>query len=137
MEGPQFSTRAESFVYRHLGMDIIGMTNLQEAKLAREAEIAYASLSMITDYDCWHEEEEAVTGEGVMEVLRKNVALAQRVVRRAIGRLDAGVANDCADALRMSLITDPNLVPAETLANLEPLVGKYLDRSGEKLAWKR
>lgn len=137
MEGPQFSTRAESFVYRHLGMDIIGMTNLQEAKLAREAEIAYASLSMITDYDCWHEEEAAVTGEGVMEVLRKNVALAQRVVRRAIGRLDAGVANDCADALRMSLITDPNLVPARTLANLEPLVGKYLDRSGEKLAWKR
>jgi 5'-methylthioadenosine phosphorylase len=137
MEGPQFSTRAESFVYRHLGMDIIGMTNLQEAKLAREAEIAYASLSMITDYDCWHEEEEAVTGEGVMEVLRKNVALAQRVVRRAIGRLDASVANDCADALRMSLITDPNLVPAATLANLEPLIGKYLDRSGAQLAWKR
>ncbi len=137
MEGPQFSTRAESFVYRHLGMDIIGMTNLQEAKLAREAEIAYASLSMITDYDCWHEEEEAVTGEGVMEVLRKNVALAQRVVRRAIGRLDASVANDCADALRMSLITDPNLVPAGTLADLEPLVGKYLDRSGAQLAWKR
>jgi len=137
MEGPQFSTRAESFVYRHLGMDIIGMTNLQEAKLAREAEIAYASLSMITDYDCWHEEEEAVTGEGVMEVLRKNVALAQRVVRRAIGRLDASVANDCADALRMSLITDPNLVPAQTLADLEPLVGKYLDRSGGRLAWKR
>jgi 5'-methylthioadenosine phosphorylase len=137
MEGPQFSTRAESFVYRHLGMDIIGMTNLQEAKLAREAEIAYASLSMITDYDCWHEEEAAVTGEGVMEVLRKNVALAQRVVRRAIGRLDDSVENDCADALRMSLITDPGLVPAQTLANLEPLVGKYLDRSGEKLTWKR
>jgi len=137
MEGPQFSTRAESFVYRHLGMDIIGMTNLQEAKLAREAEIAYASLSMITDYDCWHEEEEAVTGEGVMEVLRRNVALAQRVVRRAIGRLDESVVNDCADALRMSLITDPNLVPERTLANLEPLIGKYLDRAGDKLAWKR
>lgn len=137
MEGPQFSTRAESFVYRHLGMDIIGMTNLQEAKLAREAEIAYASLSMITDYDCWHEEEEAVTGEGVMEVLRRNVALAQRVVRCAIGRLDESVVNDCADALRMSLITDPNLVPARTLANLEPLIGKYLDRAGDKLAWKR
>jgi 5'-methylthioadenosine phosphorylase len=137
MEGPQFSTRAESFVYRHLGMDIIGMTNLQEAKLAREAEIAYASLSMITDYDCWHEEEAAVTGEGVMEVLRKNVALAQRVVRRAIGHLDESVANDCADALRMSLITDPNLVPAKTLANLEPLIGKYLDRSGTTLSWKR
>jgi 5'-methylthioadenosine phosphorylase len=137
MEGPQFSTRAESFVYRHLKMDIIGMTNLQEAKLAREAEIAYASLSMVTDYDCWHEEEEAVTGEGVMEVLRKNVALAQRVVRRAVGELGPEVANDCADALRMALITDPGLVPAETLAKLEPLVGKYLQSDAGRLSWKR
>ncbi len=136
MEGPQFSTRAESMVYRQWGMDIIGMTNLQEARLAREAEIAYASLSMVTDYDCWHEEEEAVTGEGVMEVLRRNVELAQRVVRRAVADLD-GVENDCADALRMSLITEPSLVPEETLAMLEPLVGRYLDRSGSQLAWKR
>ncbi|MBP1642306.1 MAG: 5'-methylthioadenosine phosphorylase [Acidobacteria bacterium] len=136
MEGPQFSTRAESMVYRQWGMDVIGMTNLQEAKLAREAEIAYASLAMVTDYDCWHEEEEAVTGEGVMEVLRRNVALAQRVVRRAVGALD-GVANDCADALRMSLITDPGLVPPETLEMLAPLLDKYLDRSGGQLAWKR
>ena len=91
---------------------------------------------MVTDYDCWHEEEEAVTGEGVMEVLRRNVALAQRVVRRAVAGLD-GVRNDCADALRMSLITDPDLVPAETLDMLAPLVDKYLDRSGPKPAWKR
>ena len=137
MEGPTFSTKAESMAYRAMGWDIIGMTNLQEAKLAREAEVAYASLSMVTDYDCWHEEEEHVTGEGVMEVLRKNVALAQRVVRRAIGTLGPEVANDCADALAMSLITDPNLVPADTLAALEPLVGKYLDRSSGKLAWRR
>ena len=137
MEGPQFSTRAESMAYRHMGFDIIGMTNLQEATLAREAEIAYASLSMVTDYDCWHEEEEAVTGEGVMEVLRKNVALAQRVVRRAIAVLGPEVANDCSTALAMSLITDPNLVPADTLAALEPLIGKYLDRTGGKLAWRR
>jgi 5'-methylthioadenosine phosphorylase len=136
MEGPQFSTRAESMVYRQWGMDVIGMTNLQEAKLAREAEIAYASLAMVTDYDCWHEEEAAVTGEGVMEVLRRNVALAQRVVRRAVTALD-GVENDCARALEMSLITEAHLVPEETLAALEPIVGKYLDRSGEKLAWKR
>jgi len=136
MEGPQFSTRAESFVYRQWGVDVIGMTNLQEAKLAREAEIAYASLAMVTDYDCWHEEEEAVTGEGVMEVLRKNVALAQRVVRRAVVDLD-GVVNDCADALHMSLITEAHLVPDETLAALEPIVGKYLDRSGERPTWKR
>ena len=120
-----------------MGFDIIGMTNLQEAKLAREAEIAYASLSMVTDYDCWREEEEHVTGEGVMEVLRKNVALAQRVVRRAIGALGPEVANDCADALAMSLITDPGLVPADTLQALEPLIGKYLDRTGGKLAWRR
>ncbi|MEO8277550.1 MAG: S-methyl-5'-thioadenosine phosphorylase [Thermoanaerobaculia bacterium] len=137
MEGPQFSTRAESMAYRQMGFDIIGMTNLQEAKLAREAEMAYASLSMVTDYDCWHEEEEAVTGEGVMEVLRKNVALAQRVVRRAIAVLGPEVANDCSTALAMSLITDPSLVPAETLQALEPILGKYLDRSGGKLAWRR
>ncbi len=136
MEGPQFSTRAESLIYRQWGVDVIGMTNLQEAKLAREAEIAYASLAMVTDYDCWHEEEEAVTGEGVMSVLRKNVALAQRVVRTAVAALD-GVANDCSDALRMALITDPGLVPEETLAALEPLVGKYLDRSGSAPAWRR
>jgi 5'-methylthioadenosine phosphorylase len=136
MEGPQFSTKAESLVYRQWGVDVIGMTNLQEAKLAREAEIAYASLAMVTDYDCWHEEEAAVTGEGVMEVLRKNVALAQRVVRRAVAALD-GVENDCANALHMSLITDAHLVPDETLAALEPIVGRYLDRSGERLAWKR
>jgi 5'-methylthioadenosine phosphorylase len=136
MEGPQFSTKAESLVYRQWGVDVIGMTNLQEAKLAREAEIAYASLAMVTDYDCWHEEEAAVTGEGVMEVLRKNVALAQRVVRRAVAGLD-GVVNDCADALHMSLITEAHLVPEVTLAALEPIVGRYLDRSGERLSWKR
>jgi 5'-methylthioadenosine phosphorylase len=136
MEGPQFSTRAESMVYRQWGVDVIGMTNLQEAKLAREAEIAYASLAMVTDYDCWHEEEEAVTGEGVMEVLRKNVALAQRVVRRAVTMLD-GAENDCADALRMALITEPGDVPPETLEMLAPLIGKYLDRSGPKPSWKR
>lgn len=137
MEGPQFSTRAESEVYRQWGMDVIGMTNLQEAKLAREAEMAYATLAMITDYDCWHDEEEAVSGEGVMEVLRRNVALAQDVVRRAIGSLGDDVANDCADALHMSLITPAHLVPAATLAKLEPILGRYLDRSGPQLAWKR
>ena len=137
MEGPQFSTRAESEVYRQWGMDVIGMTNLQEAKLAREAEIAYASLAMITDYDCWHEEEEAVSGEGVMEVLRRNVALAQEVVRRAVAALGGEVENDCAEALRMSLITPAHLVPAETLAALAPILDKYLDRSGPQPAWKR
>jgi 5'-methylthioadenosine phosphorylase len=89
---------------------------------------------MVTDYDCWHEGEAAVTGEGVMEVLRKNVALAQRVVRAPCGGLD-GVANDCANALAMSLITEAHLVPEETLAALAPIVGKYLDL--RRTAWKR
>ncbi len=137
MEGPLFSTRAESEVYRQWGMDVIGMTNLQEAKLAREAEIAYASLAMITDYDCWHEEEEAVSGEGVMEVVQRNAALAQEVVRRAVAALDERVENDCADALKSSLITPAHLVPETTLADLAPLLEKYLDRSGPQLAWKR
>ncbi len=138
MEGPQFSTKAESMVYRQWGMDIIGMTNLQEAKLAREAEIAYATLALVTDYDCWHEEEECVTGEGVMEVLRRNVELAQRVVRRAVGRLGPEVANDCADALRMALITDPNDVPDQTLKRLEPILSKYLARGGDgRYCWRR
>lgn len=137
MEGPQFSTKAESLIYRQWGVDIIGMTNLQEAKLAREAEMAYASLSMVTDYDCWHEEEADVTGEGVMEVLRKNVDLAQRVVRRAVRSLDESVTNDCAEALKMSLITEAHLVPEETLRALEPILGKYLDRSGPVPMWRR
>jgi 5'-methylthioadenosine phosphorylase len=137
MEGPQFSTKAESLIYRQWGVDIIGMTNLQEAKLAREAEMAYASLSMVTDYDCWHEEEADVTGEGVMEVLRKNVNLAQRVVRRAVRALDESVTNDCAEALKMSLITEAHLVPEETLRALEPILGKYLDRSGPVPVWRR
>ena len=137
MECPQFTTHAESLAYLPMRFDIIGMAKRQEAQLAREPETAYASLSMVTDYDCWHEEEEAVTGEGVMEVLRKNVALAQRVVRRAIAVLGPEVANDCSSALAMALITDPNLVPADTLQSLQPLIGKYLDRSGGKLAWRR
>jgi 5'-methylthioadenosine phosphorylase len=128
MEGPQFSTRAESEVYRKWGMDVIGMTNLQEARLAREAEICYVSLAMVTDYDCWHETEEAVSGEAVMEVIRQNVAMAQEVVRQIIARLPEGAERNCIcpDALRMALITDRAAVPAETLRALAPIVGKYL-----------
>ena len=113
------------------------MTNLQEAKLAREAEICYATLAMVTDYDCWHEEEEAVSGEGVMEVLRRNVALAQEVVRRAVAAIAASRSCDCGHALRMSLITEPTMIPPATLTALAPLVERYLDRSGGSLAWKR
>ena len=128
MEGPQFSTRAESEVYRGQGFDIIGMTNLQEAKLAREAEICYVSLSMVTDYDCWHETEEAVSGEAVMEVIRQNVKMAQDVVRQILGRLAAPHGRDClcAEALKYSLITERGLIPPATLEALAPIVGRYI-----------
>jgi 5'-methylthioadenosine phosphorylase len=128
MEGPQFSTRAESEVYRQWGMDVIGMTNLTEARLAREAEICYVSLSMITDYDCWHETEEAVSGEAVMEVVRQNVKMSQEVVRQALKRAGALTERSCpcAEALKFSLITERSMIPQETLENLKPIVGKYL-----------
>jgi 5'-methylthioadenosine phosphorylase len=126
MEGPLFSTRAESEVYRSWGMAVIGMTNLQEAKLAREAEICYATLAMVTDYDCWHEEEENVSGTGVMEVMAKNVVVAQRVVRNVIGRLaDLPRTCACKDALAHSLVTAKEHVPERTLENLEPIIGRY------------
>ena len=108
-------------------MDIIGMTNLQEARLAREAEICYATLAMITDYDCWHEEEEAVSGEGVMEVIRQNVAMSQNVVRQVLRRMpkEGKHCELCHDALQHSLITERSVIPAATLEKLAPIVGKY------------
>jgi 5'-methylthioadenosine phosphorylase len=127
MEGPQFSTRAESEIYRSHGVDVIGMTNLTEARLAREAEICYVSLAMITDYDCWHETEEAVSGEGVMEVIRQNVVMSQEVVRQIVARLpDERQGCPCPEALRHALITEPSRIPPATLQALAPLVGKYL-----------
>ncbi len=126
MEGPQFSTKAESRIHRGWGVDVIGMTNLQEAKLAREAEICYASLSMVTDYDCWHESEEAVSGEAVMQVIQQNSAMAQEVVRRAVQALDGGARScPCASALAHALITERSLVPAATIEKLRPILGKY------------
>jgi 5'-methylthioadenosine phosphorylase len=126
MEGPQFSTRAESETYRHLGMDVIGMTNLTEARLAREAEICYVSLSMITDYDCWHETEEAVSGEAVMEVVRQNVKMSQEVVRQMLQRVSEKRSCLCADALQYSLITERSMIPAETVKALQPIIGRYI-----------
>ena len=127
MEGPQFSTRAESEIYRSHGVDVIGMTNLTEARLAREAEICYVSLSMITDYDCWHDTEEAVTGEGVMEVIGKNVVMSQEVVRHMVARLpEEREGCPCPDALRHALITERSRVPEATLHALAPLVGRYM-----------
>jgi 5'-methylthioadenosine phosphorylase len=131
MEGPQFSTRAESEIYRQWGVDVIGMTNLQEAKLAREAEICYASLAMVTDYDCWHEDEADVSGHAVMEVVQQNAATAQDVVRRIIRRLPLERGCECATALQSSLITEPSKIPAATLKKLKPIVGKYFAEGSE------
>ncbi len=129
MEGPQFSTRAESEIYRGWGVDVIGMTNLQEAKLAREAEICYASLSMVTDYDCWHEAEEAVTVDAVIAVLHRNVSLARSIIQRWLAaRADGSLPErqcPCASALASALITDPAAVPRATIDKLAPIVGKY------------
>ncbi|HUG54081.1 MAG TPA: S-methyl-5'-thioadenosine phosphorylase [Vicinamibacteria bacterium] len=127
IEGPQFSTRAESGLYRSWGMDIIGMTNLQEARLAREAEICYATLAMVTDYDCWHPDHDAVTVDQIIHNLVTNAAAAKAVLRAAVQRLPGGPrACPCASALSHALITQPDLVPAETRRDLAPIVGKYL-----------
>lgn len=131
MEGPQFSTRAESNLYRQWGMDIIGMTNLQEAKLAREAEICYATLAMVTDYDCWHEAEEDVTVDAVLAVLRQNATTGQSIVKQAVARLAADGTRSCpcCNALAYALITDPTKIPAATRQRLDPIVGRYLGAS--------
>ena len=125
MEGPAFSTKAESNVYRSLGMDVIGMTNLQEAKLAREAEICYVTVAMVTDYDCWHPDHDAVTVEQIIATLQKNAENAARVVRSAVERMPEARQCRCGSALAHALITDRAAVPAETRKKLELLVGKY------------
>ena len=126
IEGPQFSTYAESQLYRSWGADVVGMTNLQEAKLAREAEICYATLAMVTDYDCWHPEHDAVTADSVMKVLGQNVATARAVLRAVVRRLPIPRACECEHALRHALLTAPELVPQALKRELEPLVGRYL-----------
>ena len=126
MEGPAFSTVAESNVYRSWGMDIIGMTNLQEAKLAREAEICYATLALVTDYDCWHPGHDAVSVETVVEYLNKNVRNAQLILRETVKRLKTGERNcKCGSALRHAIFTAPNLWPEATTKKLEAIIKKY------------
>ena len=126
MEGPQFSTVAESESYRSSGFDIIGMTNLQEAKLAREAEICYSTLALVTDYDCWHPDHDAVTVDMVVANLLQNAKVAQQVLAEAAAKLPIERSCECARALASAIITRPEHVPAETRARLEPIVGKYL-----------
>jgi 5'-methylthioadenosine phosphorylase len=126
MEGPAFSSVAESNVYRSWGMDIIGMTNLQEAKLAREAEICYATLALVTDYDCWHPGHDAVSVETVIEYLNKNVRNAQTIMREAVKRLrDADRDCRCGTALKNAIFTAPNLWPEATTKKLEAIIKKY------------
>src|SRR5918998_2311907 len=126
MEGPAFSTKAESHVYRGWGMDVIGMTNLQEAKLAREAEICYSTLALVTDYDCWHEDHDAVSVETVVEYLNKNVRNAQNVMREAVSRLaDRPRSCGCGSALKNAIFTAPDLWPEATTKKLEAIIKKY------------
>lgn len=128
MEGPAFSTKAESKVYRSWGMDVIGMTNLQEAKLAREAELCYVTVAMVTDYDCWHPSHDAVTVSEIIDNLTKNAANAAKVVKAAVEAMPAERKCRCGSALSHALITDRKAVPASTLNRLELLVGKYFER---------
>jgi 5'-methylthioadenosine phosphorylase len=125
MEGPQFSTKAESNVYRSWGMDVIGMTNLQEAKLAREAEICYATVAMVTDYDCWHPDHDSVTVEQIIRVLNQNAENACAVVREAVSQMPRERKCGCGTALRFAVMTQPEQVPAATREKLRFLLDKY------------
>jgi len=125
MEGPQFSTLAEAHLHRSLGFDVIGMTNATEAKLAREAELCYGTIAMITDYDCWHPDHESVTGAQIIATLNQNALNAQGVIREAIKALPAKRDCKCGSALAHALITDPGLVPQATKRRLAAIVGKY------------
>src|SRR5579871_6873134 len=126
MEGPQFSTKAESNLYRSWGMDVIGMTNLQEAKLAREAEICYVTVAMVTDYDCWHPHHDSVTVDQVVAVLVKNAENACAVVRETVAAMPSGRGCKCGSALAHAIITERDKIPAATRAKLNLILDKYL-----------
>ena len=126
MEGPQFSTLAESRLYRAWGMDVIGMTNLQEAKLAREAEICYATLALVTDYDCWHPDHDSVTVDLIIANLMQNAATAQKTIAEAVSKISGPRTCACKDALATAIITRPEHVPAQMKKDLEIIIGKYM-----------
>jgi 5'-methylthioadenosine phosphorylase len=127
IEGPQFSTRAESKLYRSWNVDVIGMTNLTEAKLAREAEICYVTMALVTDYDCWHETAGDVSVEQILGYLHANAAMAQKVLRLSITRM-ASRKRDCAcgDALKFAIVTDPAVIPPKLKQELKPIIGRYI-----------
>ena len=126
IEGPAFSTRAESSLYRQWGMDIIGMTSLQEAKLAREAEICYAAMALVTDFDCWHEAESEVNVETVVQNLDKNISIAKQIIQIVVPQISHKRRCPCAQALKNAIMTDSSVLPPETRSKLDLLVGKYL-----------
>ncbi len=127
MEGPAFSTRAESHMYRAFGASVIGMTNLTEAKLAREAEICYGVIALSTDYDCWHEVHEDVSIEAVLAIIRSNVAIAKKIIRDTVKGLKEGRDCACGESLKHAIISDRRLIPVETRENLDLIIGKYID----------
>ena len=126
MEGPQFSTLAESRLYRQWGMDVIGMTNLQEAKLAREAELCYVTLALVTDYDCWHPDHDSVTVDLIIANLTQNAVTAQRTIASMVERLGAERTCGCKDALATAIITRHDHIPAKAKQDLAPIIGKYV-----------
>lgn len=126
MEGPQFSTRAESVVYRSWGVDVIGMTNITEAKLAREAEICYGTIALATDYDCWHHEHDDVSVEAVIAIIQQNVVLARRIIKAAAGQLGRERSCPCREALKYAIMTSRELIPESTRSKLAVVMGKYL-----------
>lgn len=126
IEGPNFSTRAESNIYRSWGVDVIGMTNIPEARLAREAEICYATVALATDYDCWHESHDDVSIEAILAIIRQNVATARGIIKAAVGQLPQKPACACGKALEYAVITDPVRIPPRTLQKLDLLLGRHL-----------
>jgi 5'-methylthioadenosine phosphorylase len=126
IEGPQFSTVAESQMYRSWGMDVIGMTNLQEAKLAREAEICYTTVALVTDYDCWHPDHESVTVDMIVTNLMRNAEMAQQLIADAVGRVPAERGCTCGRALETAIITSPQAIPVQTKQELGPIIGRYV-----------
>jgi 5'-methylthioadenosine phosphorylase len=126
MEGPAFSTRAESNLYRSFGVSVIGMTNIPEAKLAREAEICYGVIALATDYDCWHESHDDVSVEAILAIIRQNVTAAKTIIRQAVGLLGGGRGCPCASALKYAIITDRSAIPDNAKERLKPIIGHYL-----------
>lgn len=131
IEGPNFSTRAESNIFRSWGVDIIGMTNLPESRLAREAEICYGTIALATDYDCWHDGHDDVSVEAVIAIIKQNVATARNIIKTAVEKIVAQRSQRscaCAEALKYAIMTDNRLIPEDTLQALEPIIGKYVSR---------